>query len=299
LPQEGVPPEIEPLGQDDPRAAADGAAAATKRSTPAEPTPANPDAAFNERVAPETPDDRARGFNERIAPEPVPEDEIPSTPADRRHDGPTLLEENADADDEQPSTGDRYPNRDSRYDDRGDEESLDMGDDALHDRESTLSIADSTTDSRLDDRPALAPPARTNEATSRPDPFLADVGTKPLINHAGYRDEDDTAGPSGTTGGSGSLFDRAQTRRADGGQQPQSTGKKSEKPAEKPWAPFTLAMLGLFASMGGNCYLGWLGWGFRERYLRLLDERKFLRGRKSVRQDEDSDVEAVPEDYDG
>jgi hypothetical protein len=182
---------------------------------------------------------------------------------------------------------------------------LDSGDDDLNDNESRLSIADSATDSELGRRPALAPPADADEEPSRPDPFLADAGTKPLINHAGYREDEDGAGPSGTNAPSGSLFDRTQTRAAgttggaaDATTRSSSTSKKSDKPAEKPWAPFTLAMLGLFASMGGNCYLGWLGWGFRERYLRLLDERKFMRGRKPARQDEDADVEAVPDDYD-
>lgn len=29
---------------------------------------------------------------------------------------------------------------------------------------------------------------------------------------------------------------------------------------EKPWLPLTLALLGLFASLGGNLYLGWIAW---------------------------------------
>ncbi len=38
--------------------------------------------------------------------------------------------------------------------------------------------------------------------------------------------------------------------------------EKPEKP-EKPWLPLTFALLGLFASMGGNLYLGWVAWDAR------------------------------------
>jgi hypothetical protein len=37
-----------------------------------------------------------------------------------------------------------------------------------------------------------------------------------------------------------------------------------EEPA-KPWWPLTFTLLGLFASLGANMYLGWIAWGFRQR----------------------------------
>ena len=33
----------------------------------------------------------------------------------------------------------------------------------------------------------------------------------------------------------------------------------------KPWLPLTLTLLGLFASLGANVFLGWIAWGFRQR----------------------------------
>jgi hypothetical protein len=37
--------------------------------------------------------------------------------------------------------------------------------------------------------------------------------------------------------------------------------------AEKAWWPLTLAMLALFASMGGNLYMGWIAVDVYRRYL--------------------------------
>lgn len=42
--------------------------------------------------------------------------------------------------------------------------------------------------------------------------------------------------------------------------------------ADKPWWPLTLAMLALFASLGGNLYLGWIAVDVYRRYLDMADE---------------------------
>jgi hypothetical protein len=44
---------------------------------------------------------------------------------------------------------------------------------------------------------------------------------------------------------------------------------KADEPA-KPWLPFSLVCLGLFASLGGNVFLGWLYKDVRSRYHALL-----------------------------
>jgi hypothetical protein len=46
----------------------------------------------------------------------------------------------------------------------------------------------------------------------------------------------------------------------------------TEAPAEasKPWMPLTLVLLGLFTSLGGNLYLGWITWDTRSRYRELV-----------------------------
>jgi len=41
---------------------------------------------------------------------------------------------------------------------------------------------------------------------------------------------------------------------------------------EKPWWPLMLAMLALFASMGGNLYMGWIVAGIYRKYLALTDD---------------------------
>lgn len=43
------------------------------------------------------------------------------------------------------------------------------------------------------------------------------------------------------------------------------------KPEERPWGTLVAAMIGLFASVGGNLYLGWTNWSTRLRYRQLLD----------------------------
>jgi hypothetical protein len=49
-------------------------------------------------------------------------------------------------------------------------------------------------------------------------------------------------------------------------QQPQ----EEEGEPDKPWLPLTLILFGLFASLGGNVFLGWITWDTRSRYRALL-----------------------------
>jgi hypothetical protein len=42
--------------------------------------------------------------------------------------------------------------------------------------------------------------------------------------------------------------------------------QSSPKGPPKPWFPLTLALLGLFASLGANVYLAWIVWDLRQRY---------------------------------
>lgn len=45
-----------------------------------------------------------------------------------------------------------------------------------------------------------------------------------------------------------------------------------EATAEKPWIAFSLTLVGLFLSLGGNCYLAWVAWGQRTKYRALLEK---------------------------
>jgi len=46
--------------------------------------------------------------------------------------------------------------------------------------------------------------------------------------------------------------------------------ESSEPRSSKPWLPLTLALAGLFGSVGGMLYLGWVAWDYRRRYGALL-----------------------------
>ena len=45
----------------------------------------------------------------------------------------------------------------------------------------------------------------------------------------------------------------------------QTTVVATPEQPPKPWVPLTFALLGLFASLGGNLYLGWIAWDTRKR----------------------------------
>jgi hypothetical protein len=64
-------------------------------------------------------------------------------------------------------------------------------------------------------------------------------------------------------------------------------GGRSGYSGDEPWWPLTMAMLALFASLGGNFYIGWIAVGIYRRYLDVViggEEDRYERDR-----DEDSD----------
>lgn len=53
--------------------------------------------------------------------------------------------------------------------------------------------------------------------------------------------------------------------------QPTTGGESREgEPAKPPWLWLTLTLLALFASLGGNLFLGWITWDARSRYRAIL-----------------------------
>lgn len=59
---------------------------------------------------------------------------------------------------------------------------------------------------------------------------------------------------------------------------PVATEKATEEPPRgdlpKPWTLFTATLLTLFASIGGNVYLGWMNWDMRQRFRDLVRKLK-------------------------
>ena len=51
--------------------------------------------------------------------------------------------------------------------------------------------------------------------------------------------------------------------------------QKDAPPVVQSWiTPFLVALVALFASLGGNAYLGWVFWGTRSRYTELVAESR-------------------------
>ncbi len=67
------------------------------------------------------------------------------------------------------------------------------------------------------------------------------------------------------------------TRTSSATSRPSSKSSEETATAEKPWFAFTMVVLALFASLGGNWYLGWMNWDLRNKYQRALNDRKWRR----------------------
>ncbi len=54
--------------------------------------------------------------------------------------------------------------------------------------------------------------------------------------------------------------------------------------SDRPWWPFLLALIGLFASLGFNVYLGWIAWDLYTRYQDAIDDVQELEQRMEKQQ---------------
>ncbi|MBN2473322.1 MAG: hypothetical protein JXB62_01840 [Pirellulales bacterium] len=111
----------------------------------------------------------------------------------------------------------------------------------------------SNTPSTADEIPPFGPPPV--DAQTIPRPLYPDPTGKPIeLRQAGHVSPP-SAGPKP-------------------GAEPDSTLPEQRLPAEdeppKPWLAMTLTLLALFASLGGNIFLGWVTWDTRTRFRALV-----------------------------
>jgi hypothetical protein len=90
-----------------------------------------------------------------------------------------------------------------------------------------------------------------------PGPHKHAAADVPTVKHAAYREP----------AGSASVEASPAAEPAREPAEPAAAG------TQQPWHNLVLALL-LFASLGGNAYLGWLAWGFRRRCQTLLQRRR-------------------------
>jgi hypothetical protein len=107
------------------------------------------------------------------------------------------------------------------------------------------------------------------------------------------KQNEDKEAPRSKPAGAGRLFGETQPKI----ERPatKETSKETSKETPKPWFPFTIAVLALFGSLGGNVYMGWITWETRARYHALVRRRK--RKAEHFRRETtyDSDAEAEEE----
>ncbi len=117
--------------------------------------------------------------------------------------------------------------------------------------------SESTNSATLDD-PAPAPPPQLQEqdrrASAAPPPLPELPGAEKLAGHEAPAGEANTPPPDAADSKITSASDSAGPGR--------------------PWGWLLLTLLGLFASLSGNAYLGWITWDTRKRYRALLHDSR-------------------------
>ncbi len=101
-------------------------------------------------------------------------------------------------------------------------------------------------------RPALPPIAASQPAP--PHPLPLDLTMKPLVSQQEVFKEPTAAPPVAT--------------------EPKSASEPQSSTPERPWLPLIFTLFGLFASFGGNLYLGWVVLDLRKRCQSLLARPK-------------------------
>jgi hypothetical protein len=105
--------------------------------------------------------------------------------------------------------------------------------------------------------PAVDPFSAVDPFPAMPGPFRPAPGEATKLTSF-------QAGPQG-------LQNQAQGEGSDPAAQAAAAASDDAAKAKKSWWALTIALMVLFASLGGNMYLTWLNWGLRRQYAALLE----------------------------
>jgi hypothetical protein len=118
--------------------------------------------------------------------------------------------------------------------------------------------------------------ARSLENRTRPQPLASDTDPAAFQIQPGQVPTVVTESPrvaaATVTGAPAKPATPATPPEKDATPAPQTTPVNPDLAISRPWLPLTLSLLALFASLGGNLYLGWMTLDLRRRF------RHFARG---------------------
>jgi hypothetical protein len=124
--------------------------------------------------------------------------------------------------------------------------------------------------------PRDTPPATSNAQTTANTPpnTLPQLPTNPamksLVQPSSATEGEATSLTSGTTSpGKENVGKTPEAPASDPSESGKESGASSEK-LSRPWLPLTCTLFGLFASFGGNLFLGWIFWDLRKRHQSIL-----------------------------
>jgi hypothetical protein len=121
--------------------------------------------------------------------------------------------------------------------------------------------------------PAYNPPSYTGSTSFQQPGETLTSPPRPLITESPQGNATHVAtAVTSPNAKSGTKEDTAQPQ-TKGDKEPSDT-ESSEQAAPKPWALFTVTLFALFASLGGNFYLGWMNWDMRQRFRSLIRRMK-------------------------
>lgn len=122
--------------------------------------------------------------------------------------------------------------------------------------------------------PAYNPPAYAGSASYRqPDENLTPP-PRPLVDEASQGDQTRTATAFSPASAKPNA-DEGTTQSNKNDDNESADADSSDEAEPKPWALFTVTLFALFASLGGNLYLGWMNWDMRQRFRSLIRRMKF------------------------